>query len=204
MTWNVDVPAMANQISNDIPDIEENLACLGPYPKIWVPAGAMIPRVTNGAEAKQEEYATNDVMVEYLSFDGTTKEYGTFNITMPLNWDAGTIFTKFYWDATTGASAADGVVWRIRAVSLTDGDAIDVTTGTDQHIADAVIAVGKMHISDVAAPAMTIAGNPAAGHMVHFAVQRDPLDEADTMAEDAKLIGVLLQYKIAAAIEASW
>ncbi len=203
MTWNADVPAMANQISNDIPDVEENLACLGPYPKIWVPAGAMIPHVTNGAEAKQEEYATNDVMVEYLSFDGSNAEYGTVNITMPLNWDAGTIKAKFYWDAATGASGADGVVWGISGVSLTEADAIDAAAGTPQKVTDVVTAVGKMHISG-ATPAMTIAGSPAAGHMIHFIVYRNPGDGSDTMAEDAKLIGVLIQYKIATAIEASW
>lgn len=203
MTWNADVPALANQISADVPDIEENLACLGPYPKIWVPAGAMLPRVTNGAEAAQEEYSTNDVMVEYLLFSGTTKEYATFNLTMPLNWDAGTIKAKFYWDAATGASASDGVVWGIQGVSLTNDDAIDAATGTAKERGDTVIAVGDLHISS-ATDAVTIGGGPAAGHMVHFVVHRDPDNGSDTMAEDAKLIGVLIQYTIDTAIETSW
>ena len=203
MTWNANIPALTNQISADVPDVEENLACLGPYPKIWVPAGAMLPRVTNGAEAAQEEYSTNDIMVDELLFDGTTKQYATFNIAMPLNWDAGTLKAKFYWDAATGASAEDGVRWGIQGVSLTDDDAIDAAAGTAQEVTDAVIAVGDMHISS-ATGACTIAGTPAVGHMVHFVVYRDPDNEADDMAEDAKLIGVLIQYTISTAIETSW
>jgi len=203
MTWNPNVPALANTIGADVPDIEENLACLGPYPKLIVPAGSMLPRVTNGAEATQEEYTTNDVMVEYLLFDGTTKEYATFNLTMPLNWDAGTIKAKFKWDAATGASAADGVRWGIQGVSLTDDDAIDAAAGTAQEVTDAVIAVGDMHETS-ATGACTIAGSPAAGHMVHFVVYRDPTHADDDMAEDAKLIEVVIQYKINTAIETSW
>lgn len=142
-------------------------------------------------------------MVEYLSFDGTVAEIGTVNITMPLNWDGGTIKAKFYWDAATGASADDGVVWGIRGLSLTEADNIDTGLGTPQEVTDAVTAVGKMHITS-ATPAVTIAGSPLAGHMIHFVIYRNPPSGSDTMAEDAKLIGILIQYTIATAIETSW
>ena len=204
MTWNANVPALANTISADVPDIEENLACLGPYPKIWVPAGAMLPHLTNGAEPGQESYSANSIMVEHLSFDGTTKEYATFTYVMPLNWDAGTIKAKFYWDAATGASAADGVVWGIQGGSYNNDDAIgSITVGSAQEVTDAVIAVGDLHITSATA-AVTIGGSPAAGHIIYFIVYRDPTDGSDDMAEDAKLIGVLLQYTIDTAIETSW
>ena len=51
MPFNPNIPAMGNVIADDVPDIEENFACLG-YTNIWVPAGSMIPLDTDGATSE--------------------------------------------------------------------------------------------------------------------------------------------------------
>ena len=53
------------------------------YNTVWIPAGAMIPTTTNGAESLTKEYATSDIMFDYLAFDGAAEEYAAFNIVMP-------------------------------------------------------------------------------------------------------------------------
>ena len=162
--------------------------------EIYIDAGAMKSRATNGAEASGEEYATNDINVDYFLFaGGTANEAAQFKIAMPGSWDNGTIKVKFYWDAASGASAADGVVWGISAGALADNDAIDTALGTQVHVDDVVIAVGDMHIT-AATAAVTVAGTPAVDDMVVFEVERLQDDVNDDMTEDAKLLGVKIQF----------
>ena len=40
----------------------------GVYRNLWIPASAMTPRITNGAAGATEEYATNDIMMEYFLY----------------------------------------------------------------------------------------------------------------------------------------
>ena len=193
MTWNAGKPAVGNQISADIPDIEENFATL-PYINIWVPATAMVPLTTNGAEAGENEYATNDVMLRYLAFDTTTEEYAAFNMVMPENWNRSTLKAKFYWtsgDATS--TAAETCEWQLQAVSMGDDDAIDTAfTDTGEVIQDVLLAgvEGDMHIT-AATPAITINGTPALGDLISFKVSRNVGN--DNMLGDAWLFGCMLQ-----------
>ena len=130
MTWNASIPDLTNQISADIPDIEENFATL-PYINVWVPATAMVPLSTNGAEAGENEYATNDVMMRYLAFDTGTEEYAAFQIVMPENWNRSTLKAKFYWTSgNAGSTAAETCEWQLQGVSMSDDASID-TAYTD-------------------------------------------------------------------------
>jgi len=173
-----------------------NLHARSQYDLIWIPAGAMIPTDTNGAAPGTKEFATNDIMVDYLDFDTTTEEYAAFNLVMPENWDLGTIKAKFYWGPATDSGAeADTVEWEIAAGALSNDDAIDATLGTSQVISDAVLAgeSADLHITS-ATPAITVGGTPALGDMVHFKVSRN-VGGSDNHAYDARLFGVLIQIK---------
>jgi len=159
---------------------------------IWVPAGAMTARTTNGAESGSMEEATNDVMTKYLAFDTATSEGAQFMVQMPKSWDEGTIVTQFVW--THPATTTNfGVKWGIRAVAFANDDALDSAFGTEQEVADTGGTTSDVYISDETS-AMTVAGTPAAEELVCFEVYRDPADVADTMAVDAYLIGVKLHY----------
>jgi len=166
------------------------------YQTISIPTGAMIPCTTNGAEASTEEYGTNDIDIDVLAFDaGATEERCQFTIpSMPENWDRGTVKVKFLWGNATGASAADTVEWGIKAGAKSNDDAIDAALGTPQVITDTVIADGDLHITSVT-PALTIGGTPALGDMVQFEIYRNT-DGTDDMAEDAWLLGCVIQFKV--------
>lgn len=166
------------------------------YDNIWVGAAAMISTDTNGAAPGNNEYATNDINMDYLAFDGATEEYAEFDVPMPENWDRGLIKAKFYWaPGSSGCTAGDTVEWEIAAIATSNDDAIDTTVGGNQVISDVVLAGkdGDLHITG-ATPAITIAGTPALGDLSHFKVSRN-VGGTDDMTEDAWLFGVSIQYR---------
>src|SRR3990167_6105835 len=150
---------------NDQSDI--TAARTGVYRTVLIPASAMTPRVTNGAAGATEEYAAQDIMIEKFLFDGVTEEGVQFTIAMPDEYNLGTVKMKLFWDAATGASAADLVSFGIKAGALSNDDAIDAALGTQVAVDDVVIAVGDLHVTP-ASGAITIGGTPALGDMVVF------------------------------------
>jgi len=206
MTWNAGKPALANTISGDIPDIEENFDVLGKYNTIWIGAGAMTPLLTNGAEAGLAEYTNNYVGMDYYAFDGTTEEYVAVTLVMPENWDLSTISAKFYWAPTSAScTAGDTVEWQIQGISITDDDAIDTAyTDAGEVISDTVLA-GKnadLHVT-AKTPAVTINGTPAVEHLINLKISRN-VGGTDDMTEDAGLFGVVIQYAASVGIESAW
>lgn len=173
------------------------------YDLLWVPALAMTSLVTNGAEPGSKEFATNDIMQDYLAFDTSTEEYAAFNVVMPENWDRSTIKAKFYWAPydDTG-STSDTVEWEIAAGAISNDDAIDAALGTSQVISDTLLAgeSGDLHISN-ATPAITVGGSPALGDLIHFKISRN-VAGSDVYAKDALLFGVAIQFGITGTITA--
>jgi hypothetical protein len=166
------------------------------YNTIFIPASGMTPTSTNGAEAGSNEYATNDINMDYLAFDGTTEEYAEFQFPMPENWDRSTIKAKFFWTAGPGSTANDTVEWKIAAGALSDSDAIDAALGTAQVISDALLADNGTDLqTSGATPAITVGGTPALGDLIHFKISRN-VGGTDDMTEDAWLFGVWIQYKV--------
>jgi len=168
------------------------------YDTLWIPAGAWTPTSTNGAAAlSQNEHATADTIINYLAFDGGTEEYADIDIVMPPTWDRSTISAKFYWYPATGCTAADTVEWQLQGISMTDDDDIDAQAYTDagEVITDTVLAGVEedLHVT-AKTPAITINGTPGLNHLVHLKMSRN-VGGTDDMAEDAWLIGVLIEYK---------
>jgi hypothetical protein len=167
---------------------------------IAMPAGAMVPRTTNGAEASSEELATNDVMIAYLAFDAATAEAAQFAIPMPKGWNEGTVTARFFWKHPT-TTTNFGVVWGIRANAVSNDDALDASWGTAVTVTDTGGTTGDLYVSDETA-ALTIGGTPAEDDLVIFEVYRVAGDGSDTMAVDAHLIAVHIYYTINAATDA--
>ena len=173
----------------------------GVYRTIWIPASAMTPRVTNGAAGATEEYATNDVMSEHFLFDGATEEGVQFTVAMPDEWGLGTIKAKFFWDAATAGSG--GVAWGLSAQAQSNDDPVDAAFAASVDTVDTVIAVGDVHVS-AASAAVTVSGAPALGDLIRFEVTRVVADVGDTMTQDAKLFGVLIQYAESSTESSAW
>ena len=72
---------------------------------------------------------------------------------------------------------------------------MDTAYGTEQIIADTLITVVDDHHTAFT-PAITIAGTPVAGDLVCLRFKRVPADAGDTLAADARLIGVKVRFGI--------
>jgi len=167
------------------------------YDTLWVPAGAMTPSVTDGADPETKEYGTNDMTHDALLFDGAAQnESAEFNIVMPEIWNLGTVKAKMYWSAPTSASANDWVRMSLAGGAFSNSDALDAVLGTAQNIDDQAITIDDLHIS-AASSAITIGGTPALGDMIHFKLTRDYDYACDgvAMAEDLRFIGILIQFR---------
>lgn len=173
------------------------------YDTIFIPASAMTPTATNGAVGSTAEYATNDINMDYLLFDGATEQYAEFQFPMPENWDRSTIKAKFFWSSDSGSTANDTVEWEIAGGALSNDDAIDAALGTAQVISDALLADNGTDLQvSGATPALTVGGTPALGDLVHFKVSRN-VGGTDDMTENARLFGVWIQYKANTSV-AAW
>jgi hypothetical protein len=174
-----------------------NLADIVGKQTIWLPAGAMTARATNGASSSTEELVTNDVMVGYWAFDAAVSEAVQAMIRMPKGWNEGTLEVEFLWKhpATT---TSFGVKWGVRARAISNDDAVDAAWGTEQEVADTGGTTADLYTTAMTA-ALTVGSTPAAGDLVAFEFYRDPADAADTMTVDAHLIGVTIVYTTDAA-----
>lgn len=159
---------------------------------IWIPAGAMISRTTNGAASGTTETTTNKVMIKTLDFDATTQEFSQFAVRMPKGWNEGTVTAAFVW-SHAATTTNFGVVWQLQGVALGDSDALDIAFGTAQTATDTGGTTDDIFISPTTA-AITIAGTPQPEDYVLFQVARVPDNGSDTMAIDARLHGITLYY----------
>lgn len=161
---------------------------------IWVPAGAMVPRTTNGAASGTAEMTTNKNMVATLDFDASTQEFAQFDIRMPKSWNESTVtFIPVWSHAATTTNF--GVVWGLDAVAISDNETLDVAFGTAQTSTDTGGTTNQAYQGPESS-AITISGSPAVGDLVQFRIHRNPSDGSDTMAIDARLHGIVLLYTI--------
>jgi microcystin-dependent protein len=166
-----------------------------------IPAPAMVARTTNGATAGTVEMTNNKQMLKTLDFDATTQEFAQFVIArMPKSWNLGTVTYQAVWSHAATATNF-GVTWGLEAVAIGNDDALDVAWGTAVNVTDTGGTTNDVyHASESAA--VTIAGTPAEGDSVWFQVKRVPADAGDTMAIDARLVGVALFFTTNANTEA--
>ncbi|MCK5019383.1 MAG: hypothetical protein KAS32_20160 [Candidatus Peribacteraceae bacterium] len=172
----------------------EYVAAAGGATVLWIPAGAMIPTATNGAQAGTNEYVTNDINIDYYAFDDTTEEFVEFDVVWGTEWDLGTITATFYWSSATGSTAGDTVEWELQCGALSDDDAIDAALGTAQVITDTLLANSgaDLQISS-STPSITVGGTPANNDLIHCKASRN-VGGTDDMVEDAWLMGAYITW----------
>lgn len=166
---------------------------------IWIPAGAMTPRTTNGAAPGVTELATNDVMLNTLDFDQTTQEFAEVLIGIPKSWNESTLSFQPWW---TAASGSGGVVWALEGRAYADEDTLDQAVGADQTSTDTFVSANKGHRGPESS-ALTLAGSASSGiNLIRISIRRKVADASDTLTADAKLIGIDLFYTINASTDA--
>ena len=166
---------------------------------IWVPAGAMIPRTSNGATFGTIETTTNKIMLRTLDFSGSTgnNNYGQFQVQMPKSWDEGTIVAQVVWNQSN-TTTNYGVVWTLESIAFSDSDPADSAFGTAVTMTDTGGTNNDIYISPESS-AMTVGGSPSAEDLVIFQIGRTPSHASDTMTVNARLVGVRLHYTTDAA-----
>lgn len=165
---------------------------------IFIPAGAMTARTTNGAASGTTELATNDIMLRSLDFDTTTEEGAGFMVAMPKSWNESTVTFKAFW---TAASGSGGVAWGLAAYALSDDDAMDTAVSGQQIVTDTLLTANDMHTT-AESSAITIGGTPAEGDVVYFEITREVANGSDTLGVDAKLLGIHLYITTNASTDA--
>jgi hypothetical protein len=157
---------------------------------LWIAASQWIPRTTTGVGVNSTETTTNRQNFDELLFDAGTDEFAQALVVMPSNYNAGTVTGRFYWTASSGSGA---VVWGLQGLAYSDDDALDTATGTAQTVTDTLLAANDMMISG-ATSSVTIGGTPGANKAVQFQIYRDADAGGDTLAVDARLLGVEISY----------
>ena len=155
---------------------------------IW--AGHILPQATNGAQRGISYMGTNAQPVETLDFDQTTQEFAVAIAKLPKRWNLGTFTFRPLW---TAASGSGGVVWAVEALAVGDDDTLDAAYGTAQTSADTLLSANDLHVGPESS-AITAAGTPAAGDILLLRVKRVPADAGDTLAADAKLLGIVVTW----------
>jgi hypothetical protein len=160
----------------------------------WIPASGMTPATTNGAAPGTAETTTNKVMVKTLDFDASTEEFAQFMVRMPKGWNEGTVILQPVW--THAATTTNfGVAFGFEAVAFANDDALDTAWGTEIVVTDTGGTTDDVYIAPESS-AVTVAGSPSTSELVAFRVTRVVGNAGDTLAVDAKLIGVSLFYTI--------
>lgn len=187
------IAVFTDATGDDIQDSGKSVTTVGAGPQtIWIPAGAITPRTTNGPGTSLVQTTTNLVMLNTLDFDPSTQEFAQFNIKMPKGWNEGTITFQAVWYHPATATNF-GVAWALQAFAFSDDDAADQAFGTEQVVTDTGGTTNDIYITAESA-AITIGGTPAEGDWVVFQIKRVPANGSDTMAVDARLLGVKLIY----------
>jgi len=169
-----------------ISDTTMTVTATGGATNLWIPASAWIPKTTAGCGVDSRETTTNDQNFDELLFDAGSDEFADALVVMPSNYNNGTISARFYWTASAGSG---DVIWGIQGRAFANDDALDTAAGTAQTATDTLIATNDMHVS-AATSAVTIGGTPAANTPIQFTVYRDANAAGDTIANDARLLGV--------------
>ena len=158
---------------------------------IWIPAGAMIPSLTSGAEPLTPVAgATDQPDIHTIDFDGSTKEKLQFDYLMPKKWNGGTVTFLTAW-SHDGAASNFATVWGLQGRAFGNAESLIASYGTAQEVTDTGGTNGALYLSPESS-AITIAGTPAGEKLVSFQLYRDPANGSDTLVTDARLHGIVL------------
>jgi hypothetical protein len=154
---------------------------------IWVPATAMW-----AGSCAPGTFTDSGWAFKYAACDPSSSEFMLFMVAMPKNWDEGNITAQFYWShpSTTTNFA---VVWGLACNAISDDDSEAGLSASYTETTDTGGTTSDLYVSD-ATSGFTPAGTPAAGDMLICSARRNGSSGSDTLAVDAYLHGVKVNY----------
>lgn len=176
-----------------VPDKDITLSSVIGTQELYIPAQALKPRATNGASLTDRTQATSNYEQSTMNFDTTTQEYAQLPpISLPENWNNGTIKFKLYWTCT-GGSAAQTIDFDLSGYAYSDNDALTTAFSGTQNVTDTWIADNDLHITSYSS-AITLGGTPADGDLLILELTRDVA--ADDLGVDAEIIGIKIELTL--------
>lgn len=159
---------------------------------IWIPAAAFQPRLSAGAASSTVELSANRLVLRTLDFDPSVSEHAQVLVQMPKGWNRGPLTAVVLW--THGPAAAPfSVVWGLRLLATGDAGSLDAGFGPGVLVADTGGASDTLWRSGETAGLVPV--TPASENsLIALELFRAAGDPADTLAVDARLIGVALHY----------
>lgn len=165
---------------------------------VWIPAGAMTSRITNGATAGSVQSTTFLQMIRTINFIETPDTYAQFFIRMPTSWNAG-VLSAYFAFSTTSNGVPSTVIWSISAVGLGTNEVLDVAHGLATTISTTVGTTDGNRLLVSAQTASFTVDGASAGDLITFQVNRN---DTDTYVGTARLHGVTLIYTTNADVDA--
>jgi hypothetical protein len=155
---------------------------------ILTPAGAILP-----ASATPALVQINGTSHSYyvLDYDPSANEQCYYHFTMPVNWDGKkiTAYIKYIANATSGA-----VVWQIALKGISEGENRDQAVALGLNFPADTVRGTANYLNIVSG---TLVMTPVtAGEWVILRMRRNASDAADTLAVDARLLEVVLEWNI--------
>ena len=166
---------------------------------MWIPAVSMYPNTTNGCAAIAQTELSNGPEIKTLDFDKDSDEFAQFSIAFPKSWNEGTVtFQAFF---TANSTNTGTTVFVLNAVALADNGDLNTAFGTAVGpTAKAMSGTANDLAVTAESGAVTIAGSPSTDEYVFFQISRDVSE--DSLAADAKLLGIKLFFTTDAANDA--
>ena len=162
-------------------------------------ADEFVPRITNGASIGIRVVATSTIPLLTLNFDTSVQESAVVAWVPPKSWNEGEVSFEVLW--TGAAAGAGGVVFGVSACAFGDGDTLQTGLSGGSTVTDVYLGADLEHRTPEST-SFVIGGAPAEMDVVYFAIRRVVADAADTLAQDAQLIGVRLFYTTNAGTDA--
>jgi hypothetical protein len=161
----------------------------------YIDAADFVATSTAGAVGGLTELATNDIMVDYFDFDPNTVEHIQWrDVLSAYGYSGGNITVTFYYtNNTASGSNAGDIVWGAKMLAVPDAYALDSSGSIDETVTDTIGVSGDLNITS-ATSGFIPAGYSQAGDLVILDVFRRATAAEDTLAADARLIGVKLDW----------
>lgn len=157
---------------------------------IWLPAVAFVPRLTNGPSVERAETSISRFVMASLDYDPVVIEAAQATVRMPKSWDRVGLWAEVRWTAGGGSGS---VLWALRAVLVGNGGSLNQNFGTPRVALQPFQGVFLEHCTPLT-DRIIPSGNLSSGDRLLLEIYRDPTAVQDTLAQDAKLLGVTLFY----------
>ena len=168
--------------------------------EVYIDAAAMTTGGSSGALADRVYLGGADIVFDSYVFDAGVDSYSQFKFSLPENLETGSLRAKFKWTAENGGTGH--VLWGIQARSAANDDTISGSWGSAVEVVDEFITGYDCHITSGTSQIST-ANALHGGDVIFFRAYRKSSDSSDTLAVNAILQGVSVQYSTTGS-SASW